>query len=151
MLKGNHKPPLRASWGITWLSPSTPACRTLARLVPPAVGGPFSCQPVLPEPWTLPQLNSFLQTLALYWYKWFIHFINYQLLATGSISDLWSETMGCSKKRKTRTESASPAILLFFNATVSGHTLDLLLKKLMTVRLTALIHNTFFAPHRVKS
>ena len=49
-----------------------------------------------PWPLVLPQLtkwsNSYLQ--ALYWYNWLINFINHQLLAIGSNSDLLSRDNG---------------------------------------------------------
>lgn len=73
--------------------------------------------------------NGFLQTFALYWYNSCIHFINRQLWLLVQILT-YCQTIGFRKKRKTRTENASPAILLSFNATVFGHTLCLLLKKL---------------------
>lgn len=63
--------------------------------------------------------------------------------------------MGCSlKKKKERKEkkpgqkSASRAILLFFNSTVFGHTLYFAIEEIMTTGLRALIHDTFFVPHK---
>lgn len=53
------------------------------------------------------------------------------------------------RKEKIRTESASRAILLFFNSTVFEHTLYFAIEEeIMTAGVRALIHDTFFAPHK---
>lgn len=152
MRKGNHKTPI-----VRFLRKNADVLNICPRNI--SSSGPLGCgRPLLSSlgswfswPSVLPQLTKWNNgELALYWYNWFKNFISYQLWGIGLNSDLLSETMGCSKKKK---EKPGQKVLHqpFYSSLIllSLGTRCICYWEITTARLTALIHNTFFAPHRV--